>query len=133
MPDAPCIQELAIRTRNFDACLGFYRLLLGPEIRALSGTGEDGREWRMTWFALGNGARLALADSSFRRPASPQTALVFQIHSPEPEAVEARLRAAGVWLESGTHTTGAGNRIFIVHDPDGNELSVGTRGELPTA
>ncbi|PWC43552.1 VOC family protein [Azospirillum sp. TSO22-1] len=133
MTDAPPLLELAIRTRDHDACLAFYRLLLGPEIRSLSSTYEDGQPVRMAWFALGDGARLVLADSPFRRPATPQTAIVFLIHSPEPEAVEARLRAAGVWLESGTHTTGAGNRVFIVHDPDGNELSVGTRGDLPPA
>jgi len=133
MTDAPALLELAIRTRNHDACLAFYRLLLGPEIRTPSDTHEDGQPVRMAWFALGNDARLVLSDSPFRRPAGPQTAMVFQIHNPEPEAVESRLRAAGIRLESGTHTTGAGNRAFIVHDPDGNELSVGTRGDLPPA
>lgn len=131
MTDHPSILELAIRARDFDACLAFYRLLLGTEIRTYGGTYEDGSPVRMAWFALGNGARFVLADSPFRRPTAPQTAVGFHLHSPEPEAVEAPLRAAGIVPESGTHTTGAGNRIFIVHDPDGNELCVGTPGDLP--
>jgi len=131
MDDNVSVAELSIRARDFDACLDFYRLLLGHEIRFLSGLGEDGKPWRVACFQLGGGARLTLADASFRRPNTAQTSVGFHLYSPNPEAAEARLRAAGVEIESGTHTTGAGNRIFIVSDPDGNEMSIGTRGDLP--
>lgn len=131
MDDNFSVAELGIRSRDFDACLDFYRLLIGQEIRFLSGLGEDGKPWRVAFFQLGGGARLTLADTSFRRPNTAQTSVGFHLHSPDPEAVEARLRAAGVVIESGTHTTSAGNRMFFVSDPDGNEMSIGTRGDLP--
>jgi|GEM_PF-7054189 len=125
------LAELAIRTRNFDACLAFYRLLLGDELGALDGIDERGGTWRIVWFDLGNGTRLALADTAFRRPAAGQTGMVFCLRCQDPEAMETRLRQAGVEPECGTHDTEEGSRLFIVLDPDGNELSVGIYGPLP--
>lgn len=118
---------IAIRCRDMAACIPFYRQLLGDEIASLCGRGASG-PYHMAWFALGSDGRFVLTDDCHMHPAAGLGGA--HLLMADTDAEDARLRAMGIVPTLPTHDT-KGGRVLVLVDPDGNEIIIGTREQLP--
>lgn len=125
MVDGVC--SVYIEVGEFERSLAFYRALLGDEVCQIpfSGDGVD----RGAFFELPDGARVIVAYQRGRTIA-PNVGMSVEFQVGDPAAEVERLRAAGVEATKDVIRTDGGSLAFVVTDPDGRELRVGTRWPL---
>ena len=116
-----------LRARDARALIRFLVDAFGFEETAVYGDGDAVHHAELAW-PLGGGVMLGSArDDAFALPPGTFGAYVV---TDDPDALDARARAAGAEVTKELHDTDYGSRDVAFRDPEGNLWSFGTyRGE----
>ena len=119
------LSHIAVRARDLEASLRFYREILGLE-EAFRITEEDGRV-RLLYLWIAPGQFIEIFPGGTTDPERGSHMTGMQHICLEVDSVEAaydRLCALGVKPDSEITTGKAGGRQFWLHDPDGNPIEL---------
>ena len=119
------LSHIAIRTRDLDESLRFYREVLGLE-EAFRLRDEDGRT-RIVYLWIAPGQFIELFPDGKTEPERGTHMIGMQHICLETGYVEAayeRLTALGIVPDTGVVTGKAKCRQFWIHDPDGNPIEL---------
>jgi uncharacterized glyoxalase superfamily protein PhnB len=134
MSDAPPPQVWpTLRAADAKALIRFLVDTVGFEETVVYADGDVVQHAQLSW-PLGGGIMLGSAreDPGDHWPLRPGTFGAYVVVD-DPDALFARVQAAGTEIIDGLHDTDYGSRDFAIRDPEGNRWSFGTyRGEPRT-
>lgn len=118
-----------LRARNARALIRFLVDTVGFEETAVYGEGEVVHHAELSW-PLGGGIMLGSEKPDVPASASHAGTFGAYVVVNDPDALHARVQAAGGNIVTGLHETDYGSRDFAIVDPEGNRWTFGTyRGE----
>lgn len=119
-----------MRARDARALIRFLVDVVGFEDTAVYGDGDTVDHAELSW-PLGGGIMLSSSrgDADRAGPSQPGTFGAYVVVD-DPDALFARVQAAGAEITDELHETDYGSRDVAIRDPEGNRWSFGTyRGE----
>jgi uncharacterized glyoxalase superfamily protein PhnB len=119
------------RARDARALIRFLVDVVGFEETAVYGEGDVVHHAELSW-PLGGGVMLGSDREGEPGPTEPGRFSAYVVVD-EPDALCARVRAAGAEVTADLHDTDYGSRDFAIRDPEGNHWYFGTYRGAPRA
>ena len=114
-----------LRANDARALIRFLVDVVGFEETAVYGEGDIVHHAELSW-PLGGGIMLGSARDDATDGPTPAGQCSAYIVVDEPDALCARIRAAGATVTAELHDTDYGSRDFAIQDPEGNHWYFGT-------
>ncbi len=129
-PPAPTVWP-SLRARDARALIAFLVDAFGFEATAVFGEGPDVQHAQLDW-PLGGGVMLGSARAGSATVTDPGRFSAYVVVD-DPDALCARVRAAGAEVTMDLRDTDYGSRDFAIRDPEGNHWYFGTYRGAPRA
>lgn len=124
------LQTVYITVRQFERSLEFYRKLLGVKEQALVPWGTDHEE-RGAFFELQDGTRFIISYEVSHASPPRRQYIWLELQVDDPQEYYEQLRVKGLAIKQTPYETAGGSKAFDVTDPDGNDIRIGTRWNIP--
>jgi uncharacterized glyoxalase superfamily protein PhnB len=124
------LQTVYITVRNFQRSLEFYRQVLGIQEERIIPWGVE-RDEKGAFFELPDGTRIIISYELPHAAAPRRQYLWLELQAEDPQALYEQLRLSGIKIKSPPYKSAGGSMAFDVTDPDGNDVRIGTRWNLP--